>query len=299
MREDILKIIKERGLLLEKSVLELINLLEPGFAKDFLINIERISGEKFISLGLLNRNVEFVKSAMNKFGDNKNIIENTFVKFGISLEVRKEREIVENNEEKKRESLNYKVFYSDTKPDKKLEVKDFTNYFRVRYQALQRILMQRPELQQNLMSINKISGERTNLSIIGIVTEKRVTKNKNLMIRFEDLTGEISALVKFDNGIRSRNGENLFEKASELLLDDVVGVKASGNSDMIFVHELYFPDSFLHERTKFEEELNVAFLSDIHCGSDRHLGKSFKKFLNWMNSEDSIAKSQVYFFQRR
>ena len=160
MNEEILKIIKERGLLLEKSVFELIDGLDQSFVKEFLINIERISGQKFISLSLLNKNVEFVKSVVSKLGnENKKIIENTFIRFGISLEIRKELEVVDSKYELKKENIGYKVFYANTRPDKKIEVRDFTSYFRARYQSLQRILMQRPELQQNLVSINKISGE--------------------------------------------------------------------------------------------------------------------------------------------
>src|SRR3989344_3052499 len=123
MREDILKLINERGLLLENSVIDLlVNFADNALARDFLIEIERVSGEKMITMGLLNKNVEFVNSVVKKLeGEKKNIIENTFVKLGISLEVRKESEVVERTEEKeerKIENLGYRLFYADTKPDK-------------------------------------------------------------------------------------------------------------------------------------------------------------------------------------
>jgi DNA polymerase II small subunit len=288
MKEEVLKVIRERGLLLEKGVLDLLEgFKDPTQAKEFLLNIERVSGQKMITLGLLNKNVEFVNSVIKQLpGEEKSLVENTFVKFGMSLEVRKESEIVDNELEKSR--MDYKIFYADTKPDKKLEVKDFTNHFRARYQSMQRILMARPELQSNLVAINKISSDRTSLSIIGIVTEKRITKNKNLIIKFEDLTGEINCLVKADKAI--------FETGEELQLDDIVGIKGSGNSDMIFAHEIFFPDSFLFEKTKFEEDVNVAFISDIHCGSNKHLGVEFEKFLEWLNSEDEAARKLKYIF---
>ncbi len=293
MEEEILKLIRERGLLLEKGVLELINGLEPGFAREFLINIEKVSGQKFISLSLLNKNVEFVQSVVSRLdGEKKNLIENTFIKLGISLEVRKEREVVDRfsvKEEEKKESMNFRVFYADTKPEKKLEVKDFVGHFRGRYQNLQRILMNRPELQQNLVSINKIGGERANVSVIGFIVEKRVTKNKNFIIKLEDLTGEISGIVKVDR-------EELFKLAGELQLDDVVGVRASGNRDLLFIHEIFFPDSFLFKKTRFKEDINIAFLSDVHCGSDRHLGENFEKFLKWINSDDEVAMKVKYIF---
>ena len=294
MREDILKLINERGLLLENSVIDLlVNFADNALARDFLIEIERVSGEKMITMGLLNKNVEFVNSVVKKLeGEKKNIIENTFVKLGISLEVRRESEIVETARKEGETKVNdgsYRLFYADTKPDKKIEVKDFTYHFRARYQSLQKILMARPELQSNLMSINKISSDRQSLSIIGIVSEKRVTKNKNLMIRFEDLTGEVTGLVKVDK-------EDLFSKASELQLDDVVGIKASGNRDMIFIHDILFPDAFIFEKTRFDEDISVGFLSDMHCGSNRHLEKSIGRFLEWINSDDENVKKIKYIF---
>ncbi len=298
MKEEILKIVRERGLLLEKDVMDILESFpNTVVAKDFLIEIERASGQKMITMSLLNKNVEFVNSVVKKLeGENKSIIENIFIKFGVSLEVRTEREVVSSKEaynskegtSQGLENSNYRIFYSDTKPEKKLEVKDFTNHFRTRYQVLQRILMSRPEL-QNLVSIGKISSERQSLSIIGIVTEKRITKNKNMIIKFEDLTGEIVGLVKSDR-------EEIFGKAEELQLDDIVGVRASGNSDMVFLHDIFFPDAFIFEKTRFQEDINIGFLSDIHCGSDRHLGKSMEKFLEWINSDDEAVRKIKYIF---
>ncbi len=291
MKEEILGLIRERGLLLEKKIIDLLeDFPDAGFARDFLVEIEKVSGEKIITLGLLNRNVEFVNSVVKKFeGEKKSMIENTFVRLGISLEIRKNSEIVEKIEDPETGEQKYKIFYVDTKPEKKIEVKDFTNNFKARYTSLQRILMTRPELQSNLISINKISGDRQSLSIIGIVSEKRITKNKNMIIKFEDLTGEVVGLVKVDNS-------ELFFKASELQLDDVVGARASGNRDMLFVHEIFFPDSFIFEKPRFEEDVCAGFLSDIHCGSDRHLDKCFEKFLEWINSDDETAKKLKYIF---
>ena len=290
MKEEIIDLIRERGLLLEKSVIDLLGSF-PNFkvAKDFLIEIEKFSGEKMITMSLLNKNVEFVNSVVkNLESDKKEIVESTFVKLGISLEVRKESKIVEKKEEIRSESQKYKIFYANTKPDKKIDVKDFTNHFRARYQSLQRILLHRPEL-NNLISISKISSDRQSLSIIGIVTEKRLTKNRNLIIKFEDLTGEISGLVKLEK-------EELFVKANELQLDDIVGVKASGNRDLLFIHDIFFPDSFVLDKIRFEEDVSIGFLSDMHCGSDRHLGKSFEKFLDWINSDDEDANKIKYIF---
>lgn len=287
MKEEILSIIKERGLLLEKAVVDLLDCFnDGGLAKELLLNLERISGQKMITMSLLSNNVEFVNSVVKKLpGEEKNVIENTFVRLGLSLEIRKEREIVENEVKK---NLSYRIFYSEAN-NEKLEVSDFSGNFRARYQALQKILTERQELQNNLVSINKISSDRGSIGIIGMVSEKRITKNKNLIIRFEDLTGEINALVKFDN-------KELFEKVSDLQLDEVVGVRASGNRDLLFIHDVFFPDSFLLGKTRFGEDMNIAFLSDVHCGSVWHLRRGFERFLEWINSGDEEARKVKYIF---
>lgn len=291
MDKKVSDVIKEKGLLLEKEVYDLIDgLVDFDSAKTFLELLERVSGEKMITRNVLTKNVDYVREFVGQLpGEDKHMVEKVFVKLGLSLEVRAERAVVDNSVKKSGASLDYKVFYADTLPDKKLEVKDFVGHFRSRFQELQRILMQRPELQKNLISINKIGNERAGLSLIGIVKEKRITKNKNLIISLEDLTGEIKALVKFDR-------KEIFEKADELQLDDIIGMKVSGNRDIVFVHEIFYPDAMIFEKMKFEEDINVAFVSDTHCGSSKHLEKSFTRFIDWLNSDDEAARKIKYIF---
>ena len=139
--------------------------------------------KKIITKSILNKNFEYVKSVVNKLpGGKKELAENVFIKLGLRVEILKEKEIIDSKNTSEREKKQkYQIFYSTTKTDKKLEVNDFTGNLRARFLELQKFLMQRPNL-QNLISINKISSERQNLSIIGIVSEKRITKNKNLII---------------------------------------------------------------------------------------------------------------------
>lgn len=285
MNEKIIKTIREKGLMLEKEVFDLVNSFEDTEAVGmFLEEIVRYSGQKMITRAVLNKNFEYVQKLINNIS-NKKKVESKLIEFKENVEDTKE---IVKNEFKKDNKQDYKIFYAETKPDKKIEVKDFTGYFRSRYQQIQRILMQRSEL-KNLVSINKISNNRQGLSIIGIVSEKRITKNGNLIVKFEDLTGEIVGVVKSDR-------EEVFSKAKELQLDDVVGVKASGSREILYVHDIIYPDAFLAEKTRFNEDICIAFLSDLHTGSDRHLSQSFKRFLEWLNSGHEIAKKIKYLF---
>jgi DNA polymerase II small subunit len=256
-----------------------------------LDNLAKVSGQKMITKSVLNKNFGYVQEFVSKLpGDNKDVVEKVFVRMGFSLEIKKESTIVDKKTEQNLEKKtgDYQIFYSTLRNDKKIAVEDFVGHMRSRYQQLQRILMQRPEL-QNLIGIGKIGNERKSQSIIGIVTEKRITKNKNLIIKFEDLTGSINCLVRADK-------EEIYKKADELLLDDVVGVRASGDREMLFVHDIIFPDSMIYEKVKFNRDISMAFLSDIHVGNMKHLEKSFENFLNWINSDDEQAKKIKYIF---
>ena len=297
MNPEILKTIREKGLLLEKEIFDVLeNFNDVNMAKAFLENLEKSTGQKIITKAVLSKNFAFMKEFVsNMGGEDKEVVEKVFVKLGFSLEIQKEREILEKPKEiiervqkEVVQTQDYQIFYSTVKNDKKLKVEDFVGNFRSRYQQIPRILMQRPEL-QNLVSINKIGNERKSYSIIGIVVEKRKTKNNNLIIKLEDLTGEISALVRVDK-------KEIFDKADELLLDDVVGIRASGSREILFVQDVVYPDALLPEKVKFDNEVLIAFLSDIHAGGKKHLQKSFENFIDWLNSEDESAKKIKYIF---
>lgn len=289
MNEEILRFIKERGILLEKEIFDLLNNIDnPNNAKELLEGLERYSGQKMINSSVINKNFSFVRNFMNKLpGDDKDAMEKVIVKLGLSLEITKETELVAPKTQKA-DNNDFRIFYSTTSNDKKLEVADFVGSFRSRYSQIQKLLMLRPDL-NNLVSINKISNERKNYTIIGILTEKRITKNKNMIMKFEDLTGEIGVLVRADK-------KEIYLKAEELLLDDIVAIKSSGSREMLFVNDILFPDSFVPEKRKLESDVNIAFLSDIHVGGNRFLQKGFENFLDWINSDNEDAKKIKYIF---
>src|SRR5438046_8887812 len=133
MNEEILRTIREKGLLLEKEIFDLLqSFQDSNSAKMFLENLERISGQKVITKSVLTKNIEYVQQFVSKLpGQDKDIAENVIVKLGLSLEITKEKEIVGNKEEgagkkEKGNEQSFQIFYADTKNDKKLEVADFT-----------------------------------------------------------------------------------------------------------------------------------------------------------------------------
>lgn len=287
----VLEFIQQHGLFLEKDVFDLLQGVEqPEIAATLLQTLMQSSGQKFITRNLLTQHSAVVLERLHQFGDARvALVERMNVTLGVSVSVERKLSVAPVVKTGQRGPLEYKIFYADTSTTKKLTVQDFVGHFRSRYQQLQKILMQRSELLTNLVSINKLSSQRSNVSIIGILKEKYVTKNKNMFLTFEDLTGEIKILVRHENA-------ELYGVADELQLDDIVGVKASGDKSFLMAHEIIFPDSFLPQKTYFQDDISVAFLSDIHAGSNLHLGKSMGKFLEWINSDHPEAKKIKYIF---
>lgn len=177
------------------------------------------------------------------------------------------------------------------------EVQDFVDHFKARYESLKKILLARPEL-QNSLSINRVSKkqEREQVSIIGMITEKNVTKNGNIMLIVEDPTGLIKVSL-------SKSKEELFEIAQDLVLDEIIGITGVTGNNIIFANNLYFPDVPLnHELKKAPDEAYAIFVSDIHFGLGRFLEEDFLKFVQWLKGEygteqqREIAKKVKYVF---
>src|SRR3989344_5611767 len=126
MNPEVLKVIRERGLLLEKDIFDLLNSFgDATAAKDLLEGLERSSGQKIITKSILTKNFEYVQSLANKFpGESRSLLEKTFVKLGLSLEIRKEKEVI-GLINKDTSKTSFQVDCFDTTASKKLEVADF------------------------------------------------------------------------------------------------------------------------------------------------------------------------------
>jgi DNA polymerase II small subunit len=171
--------------------------------------------------------------------------------------------------------------------DMKGELSDFVNHFTSRYGQLSGILRTRPEL-KNLCSIGRIPSlqEREEISVIGIVGAKRETRSGHFILDIEDETGQTKVLL-------SKNGQAI-KKADEIVEDEVLAVRGQAGKDIVFAEEVVFPDipqaSVWPSKSK-----NVAMMiSDTHVGSKQFLPDLFDNFIEWINSNDEVARRTKY-----
>ncbi|MDP2908387.1 MAG: DNA-directed DNA polymerase II small subunit [Nanoarchaeota archaeon] len=181
--------------------------------------------------------------------------------------------------------------------EKKREMQDFVKYFKYRYNVLKEVLQERIEL-RNPISINRISNQNQGepITLIGLIIDKRVTKNGNISLTLEDPTGSVNVLV-------NKGKTDIYNLAKNTVLDEVIGVNGSCGNNIIFANDILFPDVPLSkELKKAKDEVYAVFISDLHVGSRMFLQEDFQNFLNWLNGEygnheqKNISKKVKYLF---
>ncbi len=168
-----------------------------------------------------------------------------------------------------------KVVFSYAKPSKQRTFEDFVSYFSARYKGIERILRNRPEL-SNAISIGKLKGKKDSgvVTIIGMVQDKQMSKNHNLIFTLEDMTGSIKIVVN--------KTKDQFPVANDIVLDEVIGVIGMFDKNIIFANKIVWPDMpNLSEIKKSPYDAYAAFLSDIHVGSKKFMPEEFSKFIKW------------------
>ena len=307
MNKEILKFCAEKGFLVDGDLLELFN--ETSDIESIKLIIERVktyTHQNVLTKNLFERN----KEQVNRFfldlpEENKRNLERLRIKLGLSIEISKEGNLDENLKEdfnlfpdKNLNEINnfeknINILSYTPKNHDKIEVKEFANHFRKRFSDMVGILQERFEL-DNLLSIDKISGYKQGVSIIGMVYSKSVTKNRNILLEVEDLTGKIKILV-------SKSKTDLYKIAEEICLDSVLGFRCSGDNKILFVNGIFFPDSKIPERKRSPIEEYALFIGDLHFGSKLFLKEGFFKFFNYLTgnlegyNQDEIKKIKYLF----
>ncbi len=166
-------------------------------------------------------------------------------------------------------------------------VSDFASYFNDRFDKLRNILESgRTGNISMLSSIDKIGQYATGreLSIVGMVYEKMITKKGNLMVTIEDDTGSVKVIfTKPQGNVKGGAAADTFSAAMKLVSDQVVAVKGKIATPFIIANKVLWPDIPIRTRKVTENDTAIAFTSDVHVGSKLFLDKQFSRFLEWIN----------------
>ncbi len=286
-KKEVYNFFLSRGFLVSPGFLQ--NLPDRFDAESFYIKLKTLSS---IPLILTEETLLEDETKMNNFELEKPRVEKNYTNPGEFLKEKQDSKLTSS------ESNSRVIIVKNyVEKNKKKEVMDFVYYFRARYNSLKNLLLNRPEL-HNTISINRVlqRTEKGAVSLIGIVKDKKLSKNGNLILVLEDLTGTISAVV-------NKNKPDFFLSCQDVLLDEVVGVVGVNSEKIVFANEILFPDIPLNnELKKSELEEYVVFTSDLHVGSKMFFEDNFLKFVSWINGEygndehRAIAKKVKYLF---
>ncbi len=155
-------------------------------------------------------------------------------------------------------------------------INDFANYFKSRYYALKRIIEKRRDFGSS-MSIEKAMRLDRDTKIVGIIYEKRETKNGHYILKIEDDTATCSVLISKDTPLIKETYVN----------DEVIGISGKPNArkELFIANEIYRPDIPSNNKWKLSDSTSsIAFLSDVHVGSYTFMEPQWKKMIQWLKT---------------
>jgi len=285
-----------------KGVVEYFISKDILLSSDLINYLSKINKEKIYSDLLKKTNIDllavFSKDLLNNLDKNNNIDINWVGLDKVKADAEKNKfsqkyedladgfEMYKKNEISLNKNKNVNVLFSYNTLSSKRNIQDFVSYFNRRYEALSQILRNRKQL-DGLTSIQRIKNksDREEISIIGMVMDKHITKNNNIILKIEDKTSNISVLI-------NKNREGLFEKGKEIVEDEVIGIKGVTGKNIVFANEVIFPDIPTKEAKKSLEDNYAVFIGDTHFGSKFFLKQEFNKFIKWINGEIGDEKQK-------
>lgn len=302
-KKDIVNYFLEKKVLLTPDMLDIIDKNFDEIKKVVDENDDIMVLNKDINSNIQKKSINWVEfeKALAMLEKNKGSkLYQTFKEFlGTPEEKPDTRSELQEQEQKK--DTNVEIVFSYNKECRTKDIQDFVKYYNSRFRKFEEMLSLRPEL-NNLLTITRVrqktrnTDERDEVSIIGMVSDKKITKNGNISLTLEDPTGSINVLV-------NKNKPELFEEVKDIVLDEVVGVNGVTGRNIIFANNVIWPDvPFTKELKRYKEEIYAVFLSDLHVGCDTFLPKEFDKFLSWIRGElgnekqKEIAKKVKYVF---
>lgn len=155
------------------------------------------------------------------------------------------------------------------------KIDDFARYFKSRYNGLKKMLATRRDFGWSGLGIKDALAMDREVKIIAIVSDISTTKNGHRMLTVEDDTGVSKALIVKDSPLSD----------SIIVTDEVIGIigKPTSSKDMIIVGEIFRPDVAANNRWEPSDSVSsVAFLSDVHVGSETFLKGRWDGMVKWM-----------------
>jgi DNA polymerase II small subunit len=159
-------------------------------------------------------------------------------------------------------------------------IDDYLAYFQDRFRQIEKLLRQRIDVRSATSVLDAVRAQaNTRLKIIGMITEKRESKQK-IILTVEDLSA--TATVLFPQNAP----QELQRKARFLLLDQVICLSVvKTRSNLLIAEDIIFPDIAQRPQHKASVPVCAALTSDMHVGSTKFTREAFSRFVLWLNGK--------------
>ena len=213
------------------------------------------------------------------------------------VEVNKKEEVKEKGKEvKKREKKEIDLSEIKVLEDVSGEstctgvIDDFQTYFQDRYDRLRAIISKRREAKA-IVDIDRVIKRNGRAKVIGMVGDIHNTSNGNRMLTLEDKTGKIKAFISSDSEAFDKN---LLED-EVVLAEGQVWDQKKGYDPTFAIDKIVRPGIPKIKR-KMDKKFDgkIAFIGDVHVGSNTFLKDEWNRFTDWINSDDEVAQEIRY-----
>ncbi|MBX5327096.1 MAG: DNA-directed DNA polymerase II small subunit [Candidatus Bathyarchaeia archaeon] len=159
-------------------------------------------------------------------------------------------------------------------------IEEYTQYFRNRFEKLQKLLKQRMDTRDAVtIKATYKAPPNSKLKTIGMISEKREINNK-IILRIEDPETSATVLVP------KNAPPELQEKAHLLLLDQVICICCiKGKNNLLIAEDFIWPDIPQKTPQKATSHVSAALISDLHIGSKLFMREAFSRFIQWLNGK--------------
>lgn len=159
---------------------------------------------------------------------------------------------------------------------------EFHSFFMNRYEELSRILKKHSlKYPTDIGDLEKRS-KGDNLTVIGLITEIRQTRNNNIMIEVQDKTGNLKIIV---------TDEEIIEEVESTLENEVIAFEGqlTDDKDAMFCNKLIYPDvPGTFSKNRASRSVKAAFISDIHLGADTFAMDKWLSFVDYIRETPEI-----------
>lgn len=166
-------------------------------------------------------------------------------------------------------------------------IEDYLEYFQDRFRQTEKLLRQRMDVKSATSVMDALRAQSgTRLKIIGMITEKRESKQK-IILTVEDLTASMTVLVP------QNASSDLQKKARLLLLDQIIclGVVKT-RSNLLIAEDIILPDVAQKTPHKAPVPVYAVLTSDMHVGSTKFTRDAFDRFILWLNGKYGNEKTR-------